>query len=79
MGDLFAYRDQHNESRGNKRTLRAKLNQNTPGSDSFEPGNSESNTRYLTEEEIQYCNEKNLFVIVERISSPYKPKPKHKS
>ena len=67
MGDLLAYRDQRNESRGNKSRLRAKLTNNA--------NNRESNTRYLTEEEIRYCNENNLFVVVERTSSPYKPKP----
>jgi hypothetical protein len=36
----------------------------------------ESDTRYLAEEEIKDCKEKVLFIIVERTSSPYLPKPK---
>lgn len=53
IGDYFAYQDNKNQPRGNASRLRAKLNKNA--------NNSESNTRYLTEEEIQLCNERGRF------------------
>jgi hypothetical protein len=68
MGDLLAYRKSLGLSILNKERVRNKLNKNS--------NNMESDTRYLTEEEIEDCKEKGLFIIVERTSSPYLPKPK---
>jgi hypothetical protein len=68
MGDLLAYRKSVNLSILNKERVRDKLKENS--------NHMKSDTRYLTEEEIQDCKEKSLFIIVERTSSPYLPKSK---
>ena len=68
MGDYWAYKDSLNLPRGNKQRLREKLVNNS--------NDIESDTRYLTEEEIEDCKEKGLFIIAKRTSSPYLPKPK---
>lgn len=68
MGDLLAYRKSLGLSVLNKERVRKKLTENY--------NYMESDTRYLAEEEIKDCKEKVLFIIVERTSSPYLPKPK---
>ena len=65
MGDLLAYRKSLDLSILNKQRTRTKLQENV--------NNMESDTRYLTEEEIEDGKEKGLFIIVERTSSPYLP------
>ncbi len=68
MGDYWAYKDSLSQPRGNKQRLREKLVKNS--------NNIESDTRYLTEEEIKSCDEKKLFIIVKRLYSSHKPRAK---
>lgn len=64
MGDYKAYCDNNNRPRGNSKRLRKKLINST-----------DTETGYLTDIEITQALEKNLFIVPERFSSPYKPKP----
>jgi hypothetical protein len=66
MGDLLAYRQSLGLTILNRERVRNQLKKNA--------NDMKSDTRYLTEEEIEDCKEKGLFIIVERTSSPYLPK-----
>lgn len=70
MSDYWAYQDSIGQSRVNRQRLRDLLRSNS--------NNIESDTRYLTEDEIKYCEENNLFIIKERQYPMNKPKYKYK-
>lgn len=66
MGDYNAYRDLNSLTRINSTRLRNKLQASGTA--------EEAPTRYLSQDEIERGLRENLFVKVERVSSPYKPK-----
>jgi hypothetical protein len=71
MGDFLAYRQSLGLPTSNKKRVRQKLNKHSDDIDF-----RSSDTRYLSQEEIEDCKEKGLFINVERTSSPYLPKSK---